>query len=153
MFCQPKDRTQEIIPLRAVDPAESENQRGSETGSDALFACGFGSPVDVQRRSRILFTVGLGFSSVEYLVCRVMDQEGVQSVSFLGQYHGSHRIESEARIPVTLGGVDIAERRRIDDDIWFCIPYEPSYLFFPGQVELPTSGRNNLRCVLAKLTE
>ena len=101
-----EDGFDEVFPVGAEDPAGSENEMIGATGGQGFFTCELGLAVDAERVRGIGFVVGGGFSAIENVVGRIVDNECAEFRGLLAEDARGVAIHSVGQIRLGLGFID-----------------------------------------------
>src|SRR5205823_1783174 len=79
------NRQKEVATSRSVDPAGAQNDGRGAACDDRLLAVQLAAPVDIERKCRRLLGVRRRSETVEYIIGRVVDEDGVEPFRFFGE--------------------------------------------------------------------
>ena len=114
---QPQHRAQKVVAPRGEDPAGAQDEVIRGDGGDRLFAGELAVAVGVDRTGRIVFFVGAVLAAVEYVVGRVMQQQGAAAPGLLREQPRRDGVDPLGQLGLGLGAINRRVGGGIDDHV------------------------------------
>lgn len=113
---EPEDGAHEIVPLRTVDPACTQDEVRATLPLDGLLSRQLAATVGIQGRWRVILGQCNSLLPIEHIVRGVMDEWCSQARGFFSQHAGRKRVHLVSESLDLLRAIDRREGRRVEDE-------------------------------------